>query len=250
MALTDVASAADFDALLASSPFTACHYWASWCDPCAAMDQLMREMAASRPNVRFVRVEAEEVDELAERYDVSAVPYFTFHHKTTLVDKLEGADAKALASKVQQHFGAATVAPPAAAAATAAPAAAPAVDLNTRLTQLTTKAPVMLFMKGTKARIFFLFFFFFFWREKKYKKRRRRNCFRHIVLCPTMFSFFFCLFHLIIPCRHCVVRSLFSRLLNNASTDPARGTSPGAVSAARLSPPSRRLACPSRLSTS
>jgi len=58
MALTDVATAADFDKLLASNEFVACHYWASWCEPCAAMDQLMREMAAARPNVKFVRVEA------------------------------------------------------------------------------------------------------------------------------------------------------------------------------------------------
>jgi thiol-disulfide isomerase/thioredoxin len=147
MALTNVTSAADFDALCASSPFTVAHYWASWCDPCNAMDQLMKEMAVTRPNVRFIRIEAEEVDDLAERYDVSAVPYFTFHHKGNLVDKLEGADGKALASKVQEHFGVAVAAPPAAAAA-AVPAP---VDINARLKQLTTQAPVVLFMKGTKA---------------------------------------------------------------------------------------------------
>lgn len=55
--------------------------------------------AAARPNAKFVRVEAEEADELAERYEVSAVPFFTFHAKGAVVDKLEGADAKALASK-------------------------------------------------------------------------------------------------------------------------------------------------------
>lgn len=146
--VTDVTSADDFDALLASSPQTVCHFWAEWCTPCGAMDQLMREMAASRPNVRFVRVEAEACDSLAERYDVTAVPYFTFHRGATLADKLEGADNKALASKVQQHFGVAA-APPAAAAP--APHATPArTDLASRLKQLTTKAPVVLFMKGTK----------------------------------------------------------------------------------------------------
>ena len=148
MALVDVTSAADLDALLSSSSFTVCHFWAQWCEPCGAMDQLMREMAAVRPNVRFARVEAEEVDALAERYEISAVPYFTLHHNAELVDTLEGADAKALASKVQQHFGVATVTPPAA-AAPAAPAE-PVVDIETRLKQLTTQAPVVLFIKGTR----------------------------------------------------------------------------------------------------
>ena len=81
---------------------------------------------------------------------------------------------EALASKVQQHFGAATVATSPAAAAAAAAKPAPAVDINTRLKQLTTKAPVMLFMKGTKAwrrggvgEVSFLLFFFG-WPEKCY----------------------------------------------------------------------------------
>ena len=63
------------------------------------MDQLLATLAATHPNVRFLRVEAEEVDELAERFDVSAVPFFTFHAKGALVDRLEGADAAALAEK-------------------------------------------------------------------------------------------------------------------------------------------------------
>jgi thiol-disulfide isomerase/thioredoxin len=55
MALTDVATAADFDKLLASNEFVACHYWASWCEPCAAMDQLMREMVG-KDNVARLRI--------------------------------------------------------------------------------------------------------------------------------------------------------------------------------------------------
>ena len=144
-----ITSAAAFDALLGSSPATAVHFWAAWCEPCKAMDQLMNELAAARPDVRFARVEAEEIDELAERYDVSAVPFFTFHRGNSLVDKLEGADAKGVATKISEHFGATATAtasappPPAATAKTEE-------DLDARLGRLTTQSPVVLFMKGTK----------------------------------------------------------------------------------------------------
>ena len=152
MSLHDVKTAADFDAHLASSEFAACHFWASWCEPCGAMDQLMLELAATHPNVRFLRVEAEEVDELAERFDVSAVPFFTFHAKTRLVDRLEGADAAALAERVHRHFASSSSAPAPVGAAPAAapPAASAAEDLDARLRALVTRAPVMLFMKGTR----------------------------------------------------------------------------------------------------
>jgi Grx4 family monothiol glutaredoxin len=157
MPVTDVKTAAEFDALLASSPGgVVAHYWATWCEPCGAMDQLVRQLSSQWTGVAFARVEAEEVDELTERYDVSAVPFFTFHKGAGApLDKLEGADGKALASKTQQHFGVASSA--ARAADGAAPVAgtqptsdAGAGDLDARLRELTTRDPVVLFMKGDR----------------------------------------------------------------------------------------------------
>ena len=95
MSLVDVATAADFDAHVAAADVVACHFWASWCEPCAAMDQLLATFAAQHPAARFLRVEAESVDELVGRFDVNAVPFFTFHEKGALADTLEGADAEA-----------------------------------------------------------------------------------------------------------------------------------------------------------
>ena len=144
MSLVDVATAADFDAHVAAADVVACHFWASWCEPCAAMDQLLATFAAQHPAARFLRVEAESVDELVGRFDVNAVPFFTFHEKGALADTLEGADAEALAEKLNARLGGSLGAAP------AAPAASAAEDLHARLKALTTSAPVLLFMKGTK----------------------------------------------------------------------------------------------------
>ena len=144
MSLVDVATAADFDAHVAAADVVACHFWASWCEPCAAMDQLLSTFAAQHPAARFLRVEAESVDELLGRFDVNAVPFFTFHQKGTLVDTLEGADAGALAEKLNARLGGSLGAAP------AAPAASAAEDLQKRLKALTTSAPVLLFMKGNR----------------------------------------------------------------------------------------------------
>ena len=144
MSLVDVATAADFDAHVAAADVVACHFWASWCEPCAAMDQLLATFAAQHPAARFLRVEAESVDELVGRFDVNAVPFFTFHEKGALADTLEGADAEALAEKLNARLGGRLGAAP------AAPAASAAEDLHARLKALTTSAPVLLFMKGNK----------------------------------------------------------------------------------------------------
>ena len=61
MPVTDVKTAAEFDALLASSPGgVVAHYWATWCEPCGAMDQLVRQLSSQWTGVAFARVEAEE----------------------------------------------------------------------------------------------------------------------------------------------------------------------------------------------
>lgn len=53
------------------------HFWAAWCEPCGHMDRVLGALAgACAPSARFLRVEAEEVEDLAERFDVAAVPHF------------------------------------------------------------------------------------------------------------------------------------------------------------------------------
>ncbi len=53
------------------------HFCAAWCEPCGHMDRVLGALAgACAPSARFLRVEAEEVEDLAERFDVAAVPHF------------------------------------------------------------------------------------------------------------------------------------------------------------------------------
>lgn len=101
------------------------HFWAGWCEPCAFLDTVLAQLAADRPGVRVLRVEAEEAANISEAYSVSMVPYFLFFADGRQVDALEGADAAALSAKFAAlASGGAAAAPAAAAGAPAAAAAA------------------------------------------------------------------------------------------------------------------------------
>ena len=104
------------------------------------MDQLLAVHAESRPGVRFVRVEAEALPELSERYEVAAVPFFVALKGGAVAASLEGADAEALDAMVVAHFGGAQNV-----------AAKKPMSLNDRLAGLIASHPVMLFMKGSPA---------------------------------------------------------------------------------------------------
>ncbi|XP_004438920.2 PREDICTED: glutaredoxin-3 [Ceratotherium simum simum] len=117
------------------------HFWAPWAPQCAQMNDVMAELAKEHPQVSFVKLEAEAVPEVSEKYEISSVPTFLFFKNSQKIDRLDGAHAPELTKKVQRHASSGSFPP--------SGNEQPKEDLNLRLKKLTHAAPCMLFMKGT-----------------------------------------------------------------------------------------------------
>ncbi|XP_048407088.1 glutaredoxin 3 isoform X2 [Stegostoma tigrinum] len=107
------------------------HFWASWAHQCLQMNEVMTELSKEYPHVIFVKLEAESVPEVSEKYGISSVPTFLFFKNCQRIDRVDGARAPDLTKKVQQH------------------SETTKQDLNEQLGKLLNSAPCMLFMKGT-----------------------------------------------------------------------------------------------------
>lgn len=123
-------------------------------------ETLAAQATSPKSPILFVSIDAEELPDISESYDVSAVPFFVLLKAHQIVRKLSGADPAELAKAIETHSGAPgfalpppqkTAAPTTAGDAATADASEPAAeeDINTRLGKLVAAAPVMLFMKGT-----------------------------------------------------------------------------------------------------
>ncbi|XP_020791423.1 glutaredoxin 3 isoform X1 [Boleophthalmus pectinirostris] len=138
--LVEAASQQQFEEILAKSGkcLTVVHFQAAWAPQCAQMNDVMAVLAAQHAGSTFVRLEAEAVPEVSEKYEISSVPTFVFFRGGQRVDRLDGANAPELTKKVQKL------------SVTGGSAAAEPgpVDLNARLKKLINSAPCMLFMKG------------------------------------------------------------------------------------------------------
>ncbi len=118
---------------------TVVHFQAPWSSQCEMMNGVIDELAKEHTHTTFVKIEAEALPELSQKYEIAAVPTILFFKGGEKVDHLDGANAPELSKKVQRL--AVTGSPGGAAESTA--------DLNQRLKRLINAAPCMLFMKGS-----------------------------------------------------------------------------------------------------
>jgi len=146
MSVVIPSSASEADAALAIGSCVA-NFCATWCEPCTHMNAVFAELASEGSNaaLRFVQIDCDAFPELCERHGLESVPVFLFLHGGAVTDTLTGASAPDLALKVRQNALTASI-------HTDAVGAPPAtVPIEERCRQLTSRAPVVLFMKGSPA---------------------------------------------------------------------------------------------------
>ncbi|KAG7391772.1 monothiol glutaredoxin grx4 [Phytophthora boehmeriae] len=157
--VVSVQSAAQFDEATArESTLSVTFFWAEFhelCRPNGQLDVVVRQLATLHPRIRFLKVAAEELPELSERFQIAVVPTFVIAQGRAVLDKLEGANVAELAKRVDvlsksvAKTSSSSNGSSAATSSTAEDAPKPLDEaLQYRLKKLISASPVMLFMKG------------------------------------------------------------------------------------------------------
>ena len=131
-------------------------FWAPWHEgsvESGTMGQVLIALAKSTPSddIVFGRVEAERVQSLTDKYNVTAVPTFVLLDAAgTVVARLEGDEDVAGVTQAVQRLIQATAIAPLSVTSTSStkPGPSPEEQLTQRLDKLIRSSQVMLFMKG------------------------------------------------------------------------------------------------------
>ncbi|QSL64684.1 hypothetical protein MERGE_001986 [Pneumocystis wakefieldiae] len=137
------------------------NFYADWANPCKYMNNVFKELSIKFSNMKFANVKAEELEEIAESFGVTAVPFFVVLRSGQVLAKLSGANPSELTEMVTR-FSAEPFSP------LEKQESAVSIekkeqdlglsrtyerdenaDLNTQLKKLIEAEPIMLFMKGT-----------------------------------------------------------------------------------------------------
>ncbi len=66
-------------------------FYAEWCPPCYVVSEMLEELESEyRGRVKFVKVDVDEHEELAEEYEIMSVPTIAIFHRGELVDGMIG----------------------------------------------------------------------------------------------------------------------------------------------------------------
>ena len=178
---------------LSSSTLLVLSFHTPWAAPCAQMNTVLTTLASSYPvtdplSTSWISVNAEDLPDVSDAYDVTAVPYLVLIKAGKVLETVSGSDASKVRTAIERHANAGAnknddeFQMPAQGSVSArntdipaisheASAPAPASnhdhphsheqareepqgemskeDLHKRLSELVKAAPVMLFMKGT-----------------------------------------------------------------------------------------------------
>ena len=81
-------------------------FWATWCSPCLAIAPLVKRLAGTyQGRLKVAKVDTDENQDLAARYDVTGIPCLILFKNGEPVDRIVGyVPEKMLVSMIEKHL--------------------------------------------------------------------------------------------------------------------------------------------------
>ncbi|KAG9676544.1 DUF1000-domain-containing protein, partial [Aureobasidium melanogenum] len=102
--IVHIESPQQFSSLLSSSRIVVTDFYADWCGPCKAIAPFYEQLAnsLSRPNhITFTKVNTDNQKDIAQTYNITAMPTFMVFKNGRETQRIRGADPKALDAAVK-----------------------------------------------------------------------------------------------------------------------------------------------------
>ncbi|CAE6441767.1 unnamed protein product [Rhizoctonia solani] len=97
-----IKSQEEHDALIKSNKFVVLDFHAVWCGPCHMIAPVYEQLAGKHENVKFAKVDVDNVSDIAQNYGITAMPTFIFLRDGEQVKLIKGANQVALEQAVSE----------------------------------------------------------------------------------------------------------------------------------------------------
>ena len=84
----------EFDEVLANNEVVFVDFYADWCGPCKMLAPVVEELASETPDVTFVKVNVDELGEVAQRFGIMSIPTLILFKKGEVANQTVGFQPK------------------------------------------------------------------------------------------------------------------------------------------------------------
>ncbi|KAK9675773.1 hypothetical protein RND81_11G030200 [Saponaria officinalis] len=92
-----------FDSSKKSDKLMVVDFHASWCGPCQYMEPVFKAFSLKFGDVEFVKIDVDELSDVASELGVDAMPTFVFFKKGTEIDRLVGPNKSDIKEMIIKH---------------------------------------------------------------------------------------------------------------------------------------------------
>ena len=102
MGVHNVANAAEFKSALANNKIVVVDAFATWCGPCKVVAPKIVALSDLYTNVHFVKVDVDEVPDVAQELGIRAMPTFVIFKEEKKVGEVVGANQDAVRTVIDK----------------------------------------------------------------------------------------------------------------------------------------------------
>ena len=106
--MREIESTEEFEEILNGSigKLVVIDFHASWCGPCKQIGPQFAKMEKDFPDAVFAKVDVDEQEEIAEQYEVEAMPTFKLFRDGVVVGEMTGASGDKLRETITTYYNA------------------------------------------------------------------------------------------------------------------------------------------------
>ncbi|CUS24560.1 LAQU0S17e01684g1_1 [Lachancea quebecensis] len=101
--VAQIGSTSEFDQAIKVDKLVVVDFFATWCGPCKMIAPMIEKFAEQYPSAAFYKLDVDQVPEVAQKNEVSAMPTILLFKNGQVVDKVVGANPAAIKQKIAAH---------------------------------------------------------------------------------------------------------------------------------------------------
>lgn len=103
--VSQVSSTSEFDSAIQTDKLVVVDFFATWCGPCKMIAPMLDKFSQQYDEqTEFVKVDVDQLPELAQKYEVSAMPTIVYLKNGVEVTKVVGANVAAIKKTIVDNI--------------------------------------------------------------------------------------------------------------------------------------------------